>query len=298
MAEYDYIGSEVKRIRKEMGISQAELAEKSSVSIDTLRRLENGYTLPRLDSIVPIFKVLGIEWELLLKTKKGSSWQDVQNILEKASQELDQNNLDNISEYISQLNYYRDTLPTSYKNKLDQYILFFQACLSRSKDKNLILYKKYLEDALSLTIKSEDLLSESSNYNELEIRILQSLSEYYIDIEDNEKAFKILNHLKEVTPTESKLFPKICYNLARYYYIEQKYNDTILLCQIGLEEGSKISNYNSFPLLYYMIGISKYKIGELDYRFYLDSSLKLCDLLLKNDLKKVLILSIDEILQE
>lgn len=298
MAEYDYIGSEVKRIRKEMGISQAELAEKSNVSIDTLRRLENGYNLPRLDSIVPIFKVLGIEWELLLKTKKGSSWQDVQNILEKASQELDQNNLDNILECISQLTYYRDTLPNSYKIKLDQYLLFFQACLSRSKDKNLVLYKKYLEDALSLTKKSEDLLSESSNYNELEIRILQSLSEYYIDIEDNEKAFNILNHLKEVTPTESKLFPKICYNLARYYYIEQKYNDTILLCKIGLEEGSKISNYNSFPLLYYMIGISKYKIGEHDFRFYLDSSLKLCDLLLKNDLKKVLILSIDEILQE
>lgn len=298
MAEYDYIGSEVKRIRKEMGISQAELAEKSNVSIDTLRRLENGYNLPRLDSIVPIFKVLGIEWELLLKTKKGSSWQDVQNILEKASQELDQNNLDNILECISQLTYYRDTLPNSYKIKLDQYLLFFQACLSRSKDKNLVLYKKYLEDALSLTKKSEDLLSESSNYNELEIRILQSLSEYYIDIEDNEKAFKILNHLKEVTPTESKLFPKICYNLARYYYIEKKYTNTILLCRVGLEEGSKISNYNSFPLLYYMIGISKYKIGELDYRFYLDSSLKLCDLLLKNDLKKVLILSIDEILQE
>lgn len=298
MAEYDYIGSEVKRIRKEMGISQAELAEKSNVSIDTLRRLENGYNLPRLDSIVPIFKVLGIEWELLLKTKKGSSWQDVQNILEKASQELDQNNLDNILEYISQLTYYRDTLPTSYKIKLDQYLLFFQACLSRSKDKNLILYKKYLEDALRLTIKSEDLLSEGSNYNELEIRILQSLSEYYIDIEENKKAFKILNHLKEATPTESKLFPKICYNLARYYYIEQKYTNTILLCKIGLEEGSKISNYNTFPLLYYMIGISKYKIGELDYGFYLESSLKLCDLLLKNDLKKVLILSIDEILQE
>lgn len=298
MAEYDYIGSEVKRIRKEMGISQAELAEKSNVSIDTLRRLENGYTLPRLDSIVPIFKVLGIEWELLLKTKKGSSWQDVQNILEKASQELDQNNLDNIFEYISQLTYYRDTLPTSYKIKLDQYLLFFQACLSRSKDKNLILYKKYLEDALRLTIKSEDLLSEGSNYNELEIRILQSLSEYYIDIEENKKAFKILNHLKDVTPTESKLFPKIYYNLARYYYIEKKYTNTILLCKVGLEEGSKISNYNSFPLLYYMIGISKYKIGELDYRFYLDSSIKLCDLLLKNDLKKVLILSIDEILQE
>ncbi len=298
MAEYDYIGSEVKRIRKEMGISQAELAEKSNVSIDTLRRLENGYTLPRLDSIVPIFKVLGIEWELLLKTKKGSSWQDVQNILEKASQELDQNNLDNILEYIGQLTYYRDTLPTSYKIKLDQYLLFFQACLSRSKDKNLILYKKYLEDALRLTIKSEGLLSEGSNYNELEIRILQSLSEYYIDIEENEQALNILNHLKEVTPKESKLFPKICYNLARYYYIEKKYTNTILLCKVGLEEGSKISNYNSFPLLYYMIGISKYKIGELDYRFYLDSSLKLCDLLLKNDLKKVLILSIDEILQE
>lgn len=298
MAEYDYIGSEVKRIRKEMGISQAELAEKSNVSIDTIRRLENGYNLPRLDSIVPIFKVLGIEWELLLKTKKGSSWQDLQNILEKASQELDQNNLDNVSEYISQLIYYRDTLPTSYKIKLDQYLLFFQACLSRSKDKNLILYKKYLEDALRLTIKSEGLLSEGSNYNELEIRILQSLSEYYIDIEENEQALNILNHLKEVTPKESKLFPKICYNLARYYYIEKKYTNTILLCKVGLEEGSKISNYNSFPLLYYMIGISKYKIGELDYRFYLDSSLKLCDLLLKNDLKKVLILSIDEILQE
>lgn len=298
MAEYDYIGSEIKRIRKEMGISQAELAEKSNVSIDTLRRLENGYTLPRLDSIVPIFKVLGIEWELLLKTKKGSSWQYVQNILEKASQELDQNNLDNILEYISQLTYYRNTLPNSYKIKLDQYLLFFQACLSRSKDKNLVLYKKYLEDALSLTKQSEDLLSESSNYNELEIRILQSLSEYYIDIEDNEKAFKILNHLKEETPTESKLFPKICYNLSRYYYIEKNYTDTILLCQIGLEEGSKISNYNSFPLLYYMIGISKYKIGEHDYGFYLESSLKLCDLLLKNDLKKVLNLSIDEILQE
>lgn len=296
MIDYDYIGSEIKRIRKEMGLSQAKLAAKSNVSIDTIRRLENSYTLPRLDSLVPIFKVLGIEWELLLTTKKGSSWEEIEKILQKSDQELDQNNLNNIESYIENLNYYRNTLPKQYKIKLDQHILFFKACLARNLDKNLVLYKKYLEDALILT-KKEDILTNLT-YDELEIRILQSLSEYYIDIEENEEAFKILNNLKEKTPTESKQFPKICYNLARYYYMEQKYTKSVELSKEGLEEGARMGNYNSFPLLYYMLGISKFKNGDNDYRSYLDSSIHICDLLFKSDLKKIIILSIDEITQE
>lgn len=298
MIDYSYIGSEIKRIRKEMGLSQSKLAEKSNVSIDTIRRLENSYTLPRLDSLVPIFKVLGIEWELLLTSKKGSPWEEVEKILQKADQELDQNNLDNIESYIENLNYYRDTLPNQYKIKLDQHVLFFKACLARNLDKNLVLYKKYLEDALRLTKKEDKFADEVLIYDELEIRILQSLSEYYIDIKEKEEAFKILSNLKEKTPSESKQFPKICYNLARYYYMEHSYTTSIELAKEGLEEGSWMANYNSFPLLYYMLGISKFKNRDNDYRSYLDSSIHICDLLFKDDLKKIIILSIDKIIQE
>ena len=48
-------------------------------------------------------------------------------------------------------------------------------------------------------------------------------------------------------------------------------------------------------LIYYILGISKYKLGLLDYLEDIDNALKLCDLMIKKELKSSIIKSVNHI---
>lgn len=58
------IGDIIKNRRKELGITQPDLAELANVSVNTLYMLEKGKGNPSLDVINKLAKVLGMELKL------------------------------------------------------------------------------------------------------------------------------------------------------------------------------------------------------------------------------------------
>jgi y4mF family transcriptional regulator len=62
------LGNIIKTRRKELGISQPHLAELAGISINTLYKLERGYSNPSLEVINKLAEVLG--FEILLNVKK------------------------------------------------------------------------------------------------------------------------------------------------------------------------------------------------------------------------------------
>src|SRR5690606_24917653 len=44
-------GQELRRIRKNLGFSQAEVQQKVGVSVDTIRKIESGRVIPRYDTL-------------------------------------------------------------------------------------------------------------------------------------------------------------------------------------------------------------------------------------------------------
>lgn len=53
------IGRDLRRKREKLGQSQAEVAAKSGIRLETLSRLENGHGNPTVDTVRRILKALG-----------------------------------------------------------------------------------------------------------------------------------------------------------------------------------------------------------------------------------------------
>uniref|UniRef100_UPI00355C9ED4 DBP48 n=1 Tax=synthetic construct TaxID=32630 RepID=UPI00355C9ED4 len=60
IAEAKRIGKEVKERRKELGLTQRELAEKLGVSRSTVSDIENGRRLPSEELLKKIKEILGV----------------------------------------------------------------------------------------------------------------------------------------------------------------------------------------------------------------------------------------------
>ena len=67
------IGSFIKEIRKEKGLTQEKLAEKLDVSQKSVSRWETGKTMPDLSLYEPLCEVLGIQVSELLYAKRMSN---------------------------------------------------------------------------------------------------------------------------------------------------------------------------------------------------------------------------------
>ena len=57
---------QLQKLRKAAGISQAELASRAGVSLDSLRNWEQGRVLPRVDVAATLAAVLGVSLDALV----------------------------------------------------------------------------------------------------------------------------------------------------------------------------------------------------------------------------------------
>lgn len=64
------IGQTIKQRRKELGITQPDLAELAGVSKNTLYKLERGQGNPSLDILTKLTEVLGMELKVEVKKTK------------------------------------------------------------------------------------------------------------------------------------------------------------------------------------------------------------------------------------
>ena len=63
-------GSDLRRLREEKDLTQEQLAKKAGVHLQTLYNYEQGFRLPKLDILLDIALVLGVD-EIRISTKKG-----------------------------------------------------------------------------------------------------------------------------------------------------------------------------------------------------------------------------------
>jgi transcriptional regulator with XRE-family HTH domain len=65
--ESEKLGSNLKKIRTQKGISQGDIAKELGVSRGFISTIENGKTNPTLSTITKLAKVLGVSSDELLK---------------------------------------------------------------------------------------------------------------------------------------------------------------------------------------------------------------------------------------
>ena len=121
-SDYEYIGSEIKRIRKSKGLSQKDLAKIADISEESIRRIENNYNNPRFDNLDDILNALGIDFEITLMNEKGSSRETIKNKINKIDWNFSNTDYQTLIEDIEELEVLDVSLPNRYNNILNQYI--------------------------------------------------------------------------------------------------------------------------------------------------------------------------------
>ncbi|KUO75221.1 MAG: hypothetical protein APF77_11335 [Clostridia bacterium BRH_c25] len=95
---FNTIGDKISSIRKDLGMTQQELADKIGMSRPSLVKIENSQRAISLDEGKAISKAIGISLETLLAEAKEET---VSNSFVKAfkSKGMTQNNIDEIAKY-------------------------------------------------------------------------------------------------------------------------------------------------------------------------------------------------------
>lgn len=295
--DYSFIGSEIRRIRKNRNISQKDLADMVGISEESLRRIENNHNNPRVDNFLDILEVLGIDFEIVLMDDCGSSWNMVNKQIKAIDDDLENLSLARLDTNIEKLKNLKDFIPESYETKLMQYILYYEGIYEKDINRDYLKFRNSMLKALEINGKSLDQGFKKS-YCDIEKRILIKLSEYYYYNNAEECSKNILDYLiTNVAVTDSN-YIDILYNFSKYNYMQRNYKKSIEVCQKAIDLSSKTNNYKRIILIYYLSGISKFKFNQKYYYKDIENSLVLCDLLLKPDLKRIIKQSVNSILAE
>jgi len=295
--DYSFIGSEIRRIRKNRKISQKDLANMVGISEESLRRIENNHNNPRMDNFLEILEVLGIDFEIILMNDCGSSWHLVNEQIKAIDNDLENLSLNNLHTNIKRLESLKDFIPASYQTKLMQYILYYQGIYEKDVNKDYLKFKNCMLKALGINGKSPK-EGFNNTYCDIEKRILIKLTEFYYYNNAKENSKVILTCLLENVDVNDNNYIDILYNLAKYNYMQMSYTEAIKPCHKAIDLSSKTNNYKRIILLYYLLGISKFKFNKKSYKEDIEKSLILCDLLKKPDLKIIINQSVSSILAE
>lgn len=63
-------GHDLKLLREERRLTQTQLAKKAKLNINSVQNYESGYRLPKLEILIDLARVLGVD-EIRIDTRKG-----------------------------------------------------------------------------------------------------------------------------------------------------------------------------------------------------------------------------------
>lgn len=205
-------GQRLKMIRKEAGITQAELAEKLMVSVQAISKWECDNTMPDIGQIVPLAAILGVTTDCLLGV--GTDQKADEEKLYKAIGDASQNCFD--YSYENNFDYkcyelYRDFLkkyPLDYAKKLTC------ACyLNSFLEKGKRFYKIPKEEEDSLYDEALAYLASVINYDRDTTRLIDAkkvLINMYLLKNDFAKAEAVAGELPQIGNVRNYSLLEIC----------------------------------------------------------------------------------------
>ena len=207
------IGRFISEKRKELGLTQKELADKLYVTDKTISRWENGNYMPDLSNIIVLSDILGVStYELLLGEEMTKKDKNKDNI-ETETRVLF--SLDKEEEIIKKLNEIDDLI---YKGK------FYEKTIQYNHpDENIDFYSKEIDARFRVRI------TENKNYQKCMISYKRRGQDFFKDKINSEEEVEVeinyndFNNLSYIL--ENVLNMKLVESYERYRYVY--YNDDV-----------------------------------------------------------------------
>lgn len=276
----DQFGAELRKIRMDCNLSQSDVYKAIGVSEDTLRRIEHGLVIPRLDTLEYLSALYKLDiGTLFLKTRLGHHYVhgDIAETLNTMIYNNEFQELEQIITAIGQTVENKNDRPTDqlFLNKLLQFkslvelIREFNTRPSTAIE-NDPLSKKIIA-ALCLTIKDFNLSNlESYILNFIEIRLLII---YCVILRINNHfndALEVLNILLKKTTLKFEyernyldLLFKIHFNIAYCYHRQNMHDEVINASDNALKLSQSMGDYSLMHAFLFRKSVALFHLDKL-----------------------------------
>ena len=216
--ELKEFGETIKQIRKNLKLSQADVFDRIGINPESMRRMENGYVLPKFETLDLLSEVYKIDVCAIFLKHRISDFNSYELIKSELESKMADQSFEDIDDLIKKI----DTLLLStnhilYKNLLTQ-LKYFIIGVSK------ILKEEYeeAENILMLAIKTTipDFNIKKLNdyfFSNTEIRILGQIARILSVKGDNKEAIRILYICSQNVRFDSNLKDNLMVNLATLY---------------------------------------------------------------------------------
>lgn len=296
LSSYDMtaFGAYLKNLRKNMRFTQDEIIKRTNVSIDTLRRIEQGKVVPKYETIESLSIVYKEDLTSIFRMFSRSRslfclYQKIDEILI----DYDSSKFCQIEDALGNLIEENIQFEVVNQEEIDQLKLFIEG----SKlfwNNDFESAKNVLLRAIRLTNQSykiEDTKTHKMNMMEARIALLIALS--ISELGDSSKGIPIMKEILKLFVSngnlrieEVHLKTKLYFNISYKYYKVKDYKKSLHYADEGIKFCRSKQSMYCLYMLYYRRAIAKYSVGNKGYKNDLSSCYRVLELLGRTDLIK------------
>ncbi len=304
--QYDLVrfGRMVNDIRSKQSISLEKLADKSGLSINTIRRLEQGTFSCRFDTLSLLSFYLNTDLVALLTHSKDKLYEEVSIIRYHLDIDLSKRNYGELTSYLNQLQSFYDRITyqendiyyIQFFNLIDKMILWINAIELSAVQHDYTAAENQLINALKINHPKFDLLNlNNSKLTGIELNMLNSLISNRLEAGNFHEIDTLIDQLKEMLLSSREchhcVYIRLCFNAATLYFHRTEYGlaiDTIDETITYMKKNNTKTDYATLLVIKassrFMLGLTKDHseiIVALDFFIYEDKE-HLIDIVLKN----------------
>lgn len=293
----DLFGKKLKEIRNTLNLNQKDISESTSIDDATIRRIENGKVLPKLDTLEilsPIFKEDLISLLIQYRFDDYSVFCEIKNKIEL---KLDGGEPHTLHSEFEGLNILLSSTKNPYYINLIRQLILLTESIILYKDNNNNRALNKLVESIKITTPTFNLDDYNAFvYSSMEIRILMNIAFALNRLNDKEKYLELLEFCINSVGADDETYPKLCHNLAGAYIRNKDFQKSLVFSNMGIKSCQENRNLNGLNLLYYGKGIAEYRLGEEEYIESLKTSIYLCRSLGQDKLENTIINNCKEFL--
>jgi transcriptional regulator with XRE-family HTH domain len=279
-------GDILKELRENLKLSQTDVSKITRISADALRRIENGYVTPKIETLVRLSLIYKIN--LIQLYAEISKVPDLISLYSEVSLCIKNSDVAGLKLLKAQVDHLKSDL---YKNGIIliedylQFQFFCDASIAFIHNESMQDAMKKTIDALRITHASFTLEKlEQFQYNDFEIRILHLLAITYNRSKNHSETIRLISFI--LTAAEPKFINEetirntcLLYFTLSYAYNElSDYENCLLYADQGIAYSVKNNRYKELHLLYYRKGIAEYLLEMPDYLSSLNKSIMLLEI--------------------
>ncbi len=288
--DLELFGEKLKKIRKNLNLSQNDLAERVFVAERTIRRYESGKVMPNFDMLETMSAYYKTDLAALLIDCRFDDYSAYNSIKNRLDLRLYNKNEYDLHKELNELDILLSTAKNQYCiNLIDQLKIFIEAIELYDKNNFDLSYEKFIEAMKITTPKFNMDKYYLFILSSMEIRILMNISLIINKRSDNAKYLEILEFCINNTESTDTLFPILCTNIGGAYIRVYDYEKSLHYSNIGIDYCVENQNTLLLSNLYYTKGFCEFRLGIEEYIDTFRTSLYLCKAYKQEQLGNIII---------